>query len=111
MSDRPNLPVPDQLAATRAEIKRLEMQEVELRNLLIANPDIREGAAWLAEVKEMTRETTDLRELRHDHPDIVEQYTHTLKHTRVVLSGITEDGELVSAHRMRSAAKSGDTPQ
>jgi hypothetical protein len=112
MSDAPriNIPVPDQLAATRAEIKRLETLEVELRNALIANPDIREGAAWLAEVKEMSRETTDLKELRHDHPTIVEQYTHTLKHISVVLMGVTEDGELVPARRMRST-KSGDTPQ
>jgi hypothetical protein len=101
-----NLPVPDQLAATRAEIKRLEMLEVELRNALIANPDIREGAAWLAEVKEMSRETTDLKELRHDHPTIVEQYTHTLKHIRVVLSGIDADtGEIVSARQMRNKEK------
>lgn len=105
-----NVPVPDELAQVRDEMKRLEIREAELRRLLITNPDLREGAAWLAEVKEMTRETTDLKEMRHDHPDIVEQYTHALKHTRVVLSGITEDGEIVSARAMRSAEKSGDTP-
>jgi hypothetical protein len=111
MTDAPrNIPVPDQLAATRAEIKRLEMQEVELRNLLIANPDIREGAAWIAEVKVSQRETTDIKEMRACHPDLVAEFTHALDVTRVVLSGVTEDGELVPARRMRSAAKSGDTP-
>jgi hypothetical protein len=105
-----NLPVPDQLAATRAEIKRLETLEIELRNALIANPDIREGAAWLAEVKVSQQERTDLKEMRANHPDIVEQFTFPVGITRVVLSGITEDGEIVSARAMRSAEKSGDTP-
>jgi hypothetical protein len=103
--------VPDELADVRAKVKELETREAELRNLLIANPDIREGAAWIAEVKVSQRETTDLKEMRACHPDLVAEFTHALDVTRVVLSGVTEDGELVSARRMRSAAKSGDTPQ
>jgi hypothetical protein len=110
MSDAPrNIPVPDALAEVRARMKELETQEAELRNLLIANPDIREGAAWLAEVKVSQRETTDIKEMRACHPDLVAEFTHALDVTRVVLSGITEDGELVSVRAMRSAAKSGDT--
>jgi hypothetical protein len=110
MSDAPrNIPVPDALAEVRARMKELETQEAELRNLLIANPDIREGAAWLAEVKVSQRETTDIKEMRANHPDIVEQFTFPVEITRVVLSGITEDGEIVPARAMRGAAKSGDT--
>jgi hypothetical protein len=108
MSDAPriNIPVPDQLAATRAEIKRLETLEVELRNTLIANPDIREGANWLAEIKTVTQERTDLKELRAMHADLVAEYTFPTEITRVVLSGIDADtGEIVSARQMRNKEK------
>jgi hypothetical protein len=106
MPDAPrNIPVPDALAEVRAQIKQLETREAELRNLLIANPDLREGAAWLAEVKVSQRETTDLKELRAMHPDLVAEFTHALDVTRVVLSGITEDGEIVSARSMRNIEK------
>lgn len=100
-----NIPVPDQLAAVRAKVKELETREAELRNLLIANPDIREGAAWIAEVKVSQRETTDLKEMRACHPDLVAEFTHALDVTRVVLSGVTEDGEIVSARRIQNKEK------
>jgi hypothetical protein len=110
MTDAPrNIPVPDELAATREQIKALETREAELRRLLITNPDLREGAAWLAEVKVSKVERCDLKELKANHPDIAEQYTFALDVTRVVLSGITEDGEIVPARAMRSAERSGDT--
>jgi hypothetical protein len=106
MSDAPrNIPVPDALAEVRARMKELETQEAELRNLLIANPDIREGAAWIAEVKVSQRETTDIKEMRACHPDLVAEFTHALDVTRVVLSGITEDGEIVSARKIRTNEK------
>jgi hypothetical protein len=107
MSDAPrNIPVPDALAEVRARMKELETQEAELRNLLIANPDIREGAAWLAEVKVSQRETTDIKEMRACHPDLVAEFTHALDVTRVVLSGIDADtGEIVSARQMRNKEK------
>jgi hypothetical protein len=104
-----NIPVPDALAEVRAQIKDLETQEAELRRLLITNPDLREGAAWLAEIKTTQQERTDLKEMRANYPDIVAEFTFPTEITRVVLSGVTEDGELVSARRMRSATKSGDT--
>jgi hypothetical protein len=107
--DQPNIPVPDALAAVRAEIKALETREVELRRLLITNPDLREGAAWLAEVKVVTTQRVDLKELRAMHADLVDEYTFPAEVTRVVLSGITEDGEIVPARALRSAEKSGDT--
>ena len=101
MMDRPNTPVPDELYAVRQQIKQLEEREVELRNLLLANPDLREGAAYLAEVKEVELDRTDLKEMRHWHPEIVAEYTFKLKQTRVVLSGITEDGEIVSTRKLQ----------
>lgn len=110
MTDAPrNIPVPDALAAVRAEIKALEQRESELKQLLLANPDIREGAAWLAEIVVINTTFTDLKELRNMNPDLCAEYTFPKQVTRVVLSGISEDGELVSARRMRSAEKSGDT--
>lgn len=105
MSDRPNTPVPDELAAVRAELKRLEAREVELRNLLIAHPDIRTGASWLAEVQVTQRQTTDIKEMRACHPALVEEFTFPVSTTRVVLMGISEDGEIVSARKLRSAAQ------
>ena len=104
-----NLPPPDELAQIRNEIKRLETREDELRALLIAEPELREGAAWLAEIKTVSVERTDLKELRANHADLVAEYTFPAPVTRVVLSGLSEDGEIVSARKMRSAEKSGDT--
>ena len=92
-----NIPVPDELAAVREQIKTLETHEAELRRLLITNPDLREGAAWLAEIKTVSVERTDLKELRANHADLVAEYTFPTEVTRVVLSGITEDGEIVPA--------------
>jgi hypothetical protein len=100
-----NVPVPDQLAQVRDEIRALETREAELKQLILANPDIREGAAWLAEVVVINTTYTDLRELRAMHPDLCAEYTFPKQVTRVVLSGISEDGELVSARKMRSAEK------
>jgi biotin-(acetyl-CoA carboxylase) ligase len=99
--DRPNIPVPDELADVRDKIRSLTEREEELRRLLLNNPDLREGAAWLAEIKTTQQSRTDLKELRAHHPDIAEQFTHPTPITRVVLTGISEDGELISARRMR----------
>ena len=91
-----NIPVPDQLAQVREEIRALETREAELKQLILANPDIREGAAWLAEVKTVTTQRVDLKELRAMHAELVDEYTFPTEVTRVVLSGISEDGEIVS---------------
>jgi len=100
---RPNIPVPDRLAAVRAELKRLEAEEAELRQTLLSDPTARTGADWIAEIKTVKQNRTDLAELRACHPKIVEQFTFPQEITRIVLSGITEDGELVSARKMRQA--------
>lgn len=102
MSDRRNIPVPDELNAVREQIKVLEQREGELRALLLANPDIREGANWAAEIKTTAQNRTDLKELRACYPEIVEQFTFRTEVTQVVLLGITEDGELISARAARS---------
>ena len=96
-----NNPVPDELAAVREQIKQLEVREQELRLMLIANPDLRSGANWLADVVITKQNRTDLKEMRAMYPDIVEQFTLPVSLTRVVLSGVTEDGEIVSARKMR----------
>ncbi len=108
MSDapRPNTPVPDELAAVREQIKALELREEELRRLLIVNPELRTGAAWLAEIRTTPQQRTDLKEMRANHPEIVDEFTYATDVTRVVLSGISEDGEIVSARRMRNARRS-----
>jgi len=104
MSDRPNVPVPDELAQVRADIKRLEERKAELTRLLILNEDLREGAAYLAEIRVTKRQTVDMKELRAMYPDIVEEHTYPLEVTQVVLSGITEDGEIISAREMKKLA-------
>jgi hypothetical protein len=105
MSDRPNIPPPDELAAVRAELKRLETREAELRALLLAEPDVRTGANWVAEVRTVTQERTDLKELRACYPDIVAEQTYPVEIKRIVLMGITEDGEVVSARKFRQETK------
>lgn len=100
---RPNLPVPDELAAVREQIRRLETREAELRQIIFGDPDVRTGANWVAEIRTTIQQRTDLKELRASHPLIVDEFTYPTEITRIVLSGITEDGELVSARKMRSA--------
>lgn len=104
-ADLPNTPVPDELAAVRAQMKALETREAELRQVLLSDPTARTGAAWIAEIKTVTTQRTDIKELRANHPDIVEQFTFPTEITRVVLSGITEDGELIPARQMRNTEK------
>ena len=108
INPRPNNPGPDELAAVRSEIKRLEEREAELRQILFSDPDVRTGASWLAEIKTVQQQRTDWKELRANHPEVVEQYTFPTEVTRVVLSGITDDGEVLSARKFRAAAQ-GDT--
>jgi predicted phage-related endonuclease len=106
VSDRPNTPLPDELAAVRNEIKRLETREAELKQILLSDPSARTGASWLAEIKTVTTTRTDLKELRANHPALVDEYTFPTEVTRVVLSGITEDGEVVPARQFRKATES-----
>ena len=101
---RPNIPVPDRLAAVRAELKRLEAEEAELRQTLLSDPTARTGADWIAEIKETETRRVDLKELRAMHKDLVDEYTHPIRTVRIVLSGIDADtGEIVSARKMRQA--------
>jgi len=99
----PNMAVPDELAAVRYEIRRLEEREEALRGILLSNPDTRTGASWLAEIKTVTTTRTDLKELRANHPALVDEYTFPTEITRVVLSGIDEHGEIISARQFRKA--------
>ena len=110
MSDHRNIPVPDELADVRAKVKALEQREAELKQILLSDPTTRTGAAWIAEIKEIETNRVDIKELRAMHKDLVEEYTFPQKIVRIELSGISEDGELVSVRAMRRAEKSGDTP-
>jgi hypothetical protein len=105
INPRPNNPPPDELAAVRSEIKRLEERETELKRLLLDNPDVRTGASWLAEVKTVDTTRLDVKELRANHADILDQYTFQVPVTRVVLSGISDEGEIVSARRFRNETR------
>ena len=100
-----NVAVPDELAAVRAQLKALETKEAELRQVLLSDPSARTGAEWVAEIKTVTTSRTDLKELRANHPKLVDEFTFLVDVVRVVLSGITEDGELVSARQMRTKEK------
>jgi hypothetical protein len=104
-----NIPVPDELAAVRAKVKALEQREAELKQILLSDPSTRTGADWIAEIKTVTQTRTDIKELRAMHPALVDEYTFPQEITRVVLAAISSDGEIVSARKLRSAAKSGDT--
>jgi hypothetical protein len=105
------LPPADELYAVRTGIKELTERERVLRTLMLTDPSARTGNHYLAEVREVTTTRTDLAEMKKCHPDLVAEFTFQLKQERVELAALTEDGEIVSARRMRSATKSGDTPQ
>jgi hypothetical protein len=102
MSDRPNRPVPDELADVREHITRLQARERDLRELLLAHPDLRTGGRWLAEVKQEQVTRTDLKELRANYPDLVSEFTFKVPVTRIELSAISEDGELIPARVARA---------
>ena len=95
----PNTPVPDELAAVRSEIKRLEERESELKRLILTNEDCRSGNEWVAEVKVIRRQQTDMKELRAAYPEQVAEHTYPRDVETVVLSGLTDDGEVVSARK------------
>ena len=103
MSDRTNWPVPDELAAVRAQIKALEDRESELKRLLIKHDDIRTGADWIAEIHQIQTTRVDLKEMKACHPDLVAEFTFPSTYTVVALKKLTEDGEIVSARKLRSA--------
>ena len=98
-TDRPNIPVPDELADVRAAIKRLETREAELKGILLSDPSARTGAEYLAEIREITSNRTDIKELRAMYPEIAAEHTHPVTTKRVELRGITDDGEIVSLRR------------
>jgi hypothetical protein len=100
--DKPNIPLPDQLAALRAQIKDLQEQESDLRRILIANPDTRTGNNWLVDVKTVTSQRVDLKELRAAYPEQVNEHSYPTETINVVLRGISEDGEVVSPRKIRS---------
>ena len=105
MSDRPNTPLPDQLADVRARIKSLQEQEAALKSQLLAHPELRTGAEWIVEIRTVQQQQVDWKELRANHGDIVEQYSFPREITRVELAGIDEHGELIPARRFRAAAQ------
>lgn len=109
LNPRPNNPVPDELATVRAELKRLETREAELKQILLGDPDTRTGANWIAEIKTIQTTRFDVKELKAGHPDLAAEYTFTLPVTRVELLGVSEDGELISARKFRAAVQSGET--
>ena len=104
MADRHNVPVPDELAAVREQIRRLEDRELELKRLLIANADLRTGADWIAEVNTVQTTRTDWKELKAIYPEIIAEQTFPSSYTVVSLKGVTSDGEIVSARRFKKEA-------
>ena len=104
MSDRPNLPLPDQLNAVRQQIKQLEEREGELRRQILQHPELRTGHEWLAEIKTTQVRRTDWKEIAALHPGLVEEHTFSLPVERVVLSGIDQEtGEIIGARQFRKA--------
>jgi len=101
----PNTPVPDELAEVRAEIKRLAERENALKAILLNDPDTRTGASWIAEIKTVQTTRFDVKELKAGHPDLAAEYTFSVPVTRIELLGVTDDGEVVSARKLRSMAQ------
>src|SRR5215472_1895283 len=98
-----NLGPADELAGVREELRRLEVREKALREILLTQPDARMGNRFVAEIVTVEKQRTDYRELKRMHPDIIEQYTFPATEQHVRLSGVTEDGEPISLREMRRA--------
>lgn len=97
----PNIPAPDELAEVREQIKALQAREEALRGQLLDHPELREGKDWLAEVKTVKQTRTDIKELRACHPDLVAEFTFPTEVRQLVLSRVTEDGELIPTAKYR----------
>ena len=74
-----------------------------LKTLL--KPEIMGAPEFLLARNQTQQERTDIKEMRANHPDLVAEFTFPVEITRVVLSGITEDGEIVSARQLRNKEK------
>lgn len=70
-----NLPVPDELATIREQIKALERREAELRAAILTEPEARAGKDWMATVTEQKSQRVNLDRLRALYPDIAEDVT------------------------------------
>lgn len=105
MSDLPNVPVPDELAAVRAQRAALETREEALKLILLNDPSARTGAEYVAVIKTIVKQTLDQKQLRLAAPDLVAEHTHAVEHKRIDLPRITEDGEIVSARKLRNTEK------
>ena len=102
MADRPNLAVPDELAAIRDEIRRLEERQEVLRGIILDDPDTRSGNRFIADIKVTKQQRTDLAELRACHADLVAEFTFPVEITRIVLSEIDADtGEITPRRRSK----------
>jgi glycine cleavage system regulatory protein len=97
------LPPADELADVREKLRALQTREAELRVMMLTDPSARTGNAFAVEIRVVTQERTDLKEMRACHPDIVEQFTFPFEVKRVVLSAISEDGELIPNGRKNEA--------
>jgi hypothetical protein len=95
----PNLPVPDELADVRSKLKALEQRELELKQILIADPSARTGAKFLVEVFKVETRRTDIKALREMYPAIADEHTYPTKTTRVELRALSEDGEITRPQR------------
>lgn len=105
MSAASNLPIPDQLAAVRAQMKALETREEELRLILLNDPSARTGAEYVAVIKTIVTPRLDRKQLSLAAPDLVAEHTHNVESKRIDLPRITEDGEIVSARQLRTKEK------
>lgn len=83
----------------RAQLKALEEREGELKRLMLTDASARTGNAHVVEIEEVQTTRTDIKELRANYAEIVEQFTFTVPVKRVVLRGISEDGEIISLRR------------
>lgn len=100
MSDaRLNLPPADELFAVRAQLKALEEREGELRRLMLADASARTGNTYCVEIEEVQTTRLDTKELKANYPDITAQFEFRVPVKRVVLRGISEDGEITSLRR------------
>jgi hypothetical protein len=104
LNDRHNLPPADELFVVRAEIKRLETREAELRQVILSDPSARTGNHYIASLVEVVSRRVDLKEMRAMHPQTVEEFTFPTKTVKVELFEVDEESGEITRPK-REAAK------
>jgi hypothetical protein len=96
----------DELASIREQVRVLQRREAELRAIMLSDPAARSGKRFVASIKASKQRRIDADRLRRDYPDVAAAVTIEVSMQMIVLSGVTDDGEIVPLVRPWRGKKS-----